>query len=76
MFHDCQKDFIPFFYMEGDLVAYNIDGVMAAFNILPDRDEWRLFIDSLKKSIKNVSLNNGNVFPSIPVGHAVHMKET
>ena len=77
MFRDRQKDLVPFFFMEGDLVACNnIDGVMAALNIVHDPDEWRLFIDSSKTSLKAVLLHNGNVLPSIPVGHAVHMKET
>ncbi|XP_050822620.1 uncharacterized protein LOC127057686 [Gopherus flavomarginatus] len=77
MFRDRQKDLVPFFLMEGDLVACNnIDGVMAALNTVPDPDEWRLFVDSSKTSLKAVLLHNGNVLPSIPVGHAVHMKET
>jgi len=77
MFRDRQKDLVPFFFMEGDLVACNnIDGVMAALNIVHDPDEWRLFIDSSKTSLKAVLLHNGSVLPSIQVGHAVHMKET
>ena len=63
--------------MEGDLVYYNdIDGLMATLRITHDPDEWRLFIDSSKTSLKAVLLHNGNVLPSIPVGHAVHLKET
>jgi len=34
-----------------------------------------LFIDSSVKSLKAVLLHNGIEFPSIPVGHSVHMKE-
>lgn len=34
-----------------------------------DAMEWRLFIDSSKKSLKAVLLNDGNKFSSIPVGH-------
>ena len=37
--------------------------------------DWRLFIDSSVKSLKAVLVHNGNEFPSIPVGHSVHMKE-
>ena len=40
-----------------------------------DPSDWRLFIDSSVKSLKAVLLHNGNEFPSIPVGHSVHMKE-
>ena len=49
---------------------------MATLRITHDPDEWRLFIDSSKTSLKAVLLHNGNVLPSIPVGHAVHLKET
>jgi hypothetical protein len=38
--------------------------------------QWRLLIDSSKVSLKAVLLHNGNQFPSIPLAHAVHMKET
>ena len=63
--------------MEGDLVYCNdIDDLMAALRITHDLDEWILFIDSSKTSLKAVLLHNGIVLPSIPVGHAAHMKET
>ena len=63
--------------MEGDLVYCNdIDGLMATLRITHDPDEWRLFIDLSKTSLKAVLLHNGNVLPSTPVGHVVHMKET
>ena len=38
--------------------------------------EWRLFIDASKYSLKAVFLYNWNELPSIPVGHAVDMKQT
>jgi hypothetical protein len=38
--------------------------------------QWRLFIDSSKVSLKTVLLLSGNKFPSIPLVHVVHMKET
>ena len=64
---------MPFFRKEYDLVfCYDVDGLMNALGI----KEWRLFIDSSKLSLKAVLLHNGNQHPSIPVGHAVHMKET
>ena len=37
--------------------------------------EWRLFIDSSTKSLKTVSLHNGNIFPSLPIAHSVHLKK-
>ncbi|GFV20682.1 uncharacterized protein TNCV_777271 [Trichonephila clavipes] len=38
-------------------------------------EEWRLFIDSSKRSLKAVLLHNGNRYASVPVGHSVHLKE-
>ena len=38
-------------------------------------DQWHLFIDSSKVSLKVVLLHNGNRFPSIPLAHAANMKE-
>jgi hypothetical protein len=38
--------------------------------------EWRLFIDSSKRSLKVVLLHNGNLLASVPVVHSVHLKET
>jgi hypothetical protein len=35
-----------------------------------------LFNDSLKLSLRTVLLHNGNVFPSVPLVHAVDMKES
>ena len=76
LFCNHQKDLVRFFLMEGDLVYCNIDGMMAALRITHDPDEWRLFIDSPKTSLKAVLIHNGNFLPSIPTSHAVHMKET
>jgi hypothetical protein len=38
--------------------------------------QWRLFIDSSKVSLKAVLLHNGNKYPSVPLAHAVNMKES
>jgi len=66
-----------FFRKEYDLVfCYDVAGLMSALGIKHDPQEWRLFIDSSKLSLKAVLLHNENQHPSIPVGHAVHMKET
>lgn len=49
---------------------------MTALKIDYKSDEWRLFIDSSKISLKAVLLHNGNLFPSVPIGYAAYMKET
>jgi hypothetical protein len=38
--------------------------------------QWRPFTDLSKVSLKAVLLYNGNKLHSIPLAHAVHMKET
>lgn len=48
---------------------------MNEFGIEYKKEEWRLFIDSSKTSLKAVLLHNGNTHASLPVGHSVHMKE-
>jgi len=60
-----------FFNMEGTLVACkDVDGLFKALNMSHCSDEWRLFIDSFKVSLKAVFLHIGNVLPSISVAHA------
>lgn len=44
---------------------------MTALNIVHNPDEWRLFVDSSKKSLTAVLLHNANVLASISVSHAV-----
>ena len=39
-------------------------------------ENWRLFIDGSKQSLKCVLLHNGNMFGSIPIAHSVIAKET
>jgi ribosome assembly protein YihI (activator of Der GTPase) len=55
--------------------CYDVDGLMNALGIKHDPQEWRLFRDSSKLSLNAVLLHNGNQHPSIPDGHALHMKE-
>ena len=72
-----QKDLEEFFTMEGTLVACkDVDDLFKALNMSHRSDEWRLFIDSSKVSLKAVLLHNGNVLPSIPVAHAFAIKES
>ena len=53
----------------------DIPGVMSSLKIEYVPEEWRLFIDSSKRSLKAVLLHNGNKYASVPVGHSVHLKE-
>ncbi|ESO03076.1 hypothetical protein HELRODRAFT_173956 [Helobdella robusta] len=76
-FRDRHTEFAKFYNKE-DNICYCVDiaGLMTKLDDEYDPVDWRLFIDSSKVSLKAVLLHNGNVKPSIPVAHAVVMKET
>ena len=61
--------------VEGLCYCKDVIGLFKAIGIPFSVCEWRLFIDSSSKSLKAVLLHNGNTFPSLPLAHAVHMKE-
>lgn len=69
--------FVPYFAQDENLVyCKDIPGLMGEFGVKYDSNQWRLFIDSSKRSLKAVLLHNGNTYASVPVGHSVHLKET
>lgn len=71
-----EKQFESNFSQDGELVyCSDVPKLMSMFNIQHVSDEWRLFIDSSKRSLKAVLLHNGNKYASVPVGHSVHLKE-
>jgi hypothetical protein len=39
-------------------------------------EQWRLFIDSSKVSLKAFLKRNRNKHPSVPLAHTVHLKES
>ena len=54
----------------------NVKGLLIHMGVKNyEPDEWRLFIDSSKRSLKCVLLHNGNKYASVPIGHSIHMKE-
>ena len=38
-------------------------------------NDWQLFLDSSKRSLKRVLLHNGNVYRAVPIGHSVYFIE-
>jgi len=71
------EDLVHFVKMERSLVTCtDIDGLMQTLNINHNPLDWRLYIDSSKLSLKTFPLHNGNILPSIPVGHSVRNKES
>lgn len=66
-----------FFTSDKDISFCNdINALFSAFHQNHDPENWRLFIDSSKQSLKAVLLHNGNELPSIPVAHSTHLKES
>ena len=77
-FRDRSKSLVSFFSMSNNnLVSCNdIHGLFEELWVPYNPSNRRLFIDASKYILKAVLLHNGNKLPSIPVGHAVEMKET
>lgn len=76
-FRTRNKELSTFFAMEYSLCACkDIDGLMELLGFPHNPDEWRLFIDSSNVSLKAVLLHNGGEKHSIPIAHAVEMKES
>ena len=68
-----ERKLLQYFSEDNDFVYCNdIDSFLNAIG-LPNNfpAEWRLFIDSSKRSLKCVLLHNGNRFGSIPIAHSV-----
>lgn len=71
------QDLLQFFSNHGDFVVCDdVEGLLNAMEIEYNAGDWRLFLDSSKKSFKAVLLHNGNKLPSIPVGYSTKLKET
>ena len=71
------QSFSSFFTMQNAICfCNNVSGLFYSIGIPCIPSEWRLFIDSSSKSLKAVLLHNGNKYPSLPLAHSVHLKET
>ena len=72
-----EKNLIEFFKMEENLLfCDNIEEQITAMRTSYTPPEWRLFIDSSKRSLKCVLLHIGNKLASVPIGHSIQMKKT
>ena len=72
-----KKGPIKFFKMEENLLFRdNIEGLITTMGTSYISLEWRLFIDSSKRSMKCVLLHNGNKLAVIPIERSIQMKET
>ena len=76
-FRNQKKDLASFFDMENKLCyCTNILGLFTSLGLPHNPSDWRLFIESSKRSLKGVLLHNRNKYPSIPIAHSVHLKES
>lgn len=76
-FRNRSKTFAKFFTKKGQYCYCNdVGGLFAALEQEYNPDDWRLFIDGSKYSVKAVLLNKRNEKPSIPLAHAVGVKES
>ena len=71
-FRNWNKDLASFFDMENKLCYC----LFTSLGLPHNPSDWRLFIDSSRRSLKGVLLHNGNKYPSIPIAHSVHLKES
>ena len=74
---DREQGFLLYFAQRENCVyCCDIEGLLKELGLKTyDADEWRLFIDSSKRSLKVVLLHNGNLFGSIPLAHSVTLRE-
>ncbi|KAI6649576.1 hypothetical protein LOD99_6742 [Oopsacas minuta] len=55
---------------DGFVYCHDVSPLVNALGCPYVPNDWRLFIDSSKQSLKCVLLHNGNKFSSIPIGHS------
>lgn len=77
-YRDYEREFRNLFtFDEASSLVYsnNIADLIEKLGLKYDAMEWRLFIDSSKRSLKVVLLNKGNEYSSIPVKHPIEIKK-
>ena len=69
--------FLPYFKEEKQLVCCDhVPGLLGELGIPSyNSEEWRLFLNSSKCSLKSVVLHNGNRHGTVSVGHSTVLKE-
>lgn len=76
-YRHCEQEFHKFFTSEAGLVyCGDVNGLVSHMGMTYNATEWRLFIDSSKRSLNAVLLYNGNTVASLPIAHSVTLKET
>ena len=72
----CEEEFKKFFVKEGELVyCCDLPSLINRLGGAFEPDDWRLFIDSSKRSFKAVPLKNENKLASVPLAHSSSLEE-
>lgn len=76
-FRTRESELLPYFSEEDNFVFCNdIPGLLRSMGLPKyEAKDWRLFIDSSKRSLKCVLLHNGNKYACVPIGHTTKLKE-
>lgn len=66
------------FYSNSENICYcnDIVTLMSELSVPSETEDWRLFIDGSKTSLKAVLLHNGNEYASVPIAYSTVLKET
>ena len=76
LYRNREEGLTTYFSSQDTLIYCNdVNGLIRAIGYEHQPENWRLFIDSNKLSLKAILLDNRNEYPSIPVAHVTNMKE-
>ena len=75
-FRNQGQAFVPFFTEENKFVYCHISGLVQKLGMpVYHPNDWGLFLDSSKHSLKCVLLHNGSVYTAVLIGHSVYLQE-
>ena len=71
-YHRNRDQYFRKFFTQSQKLVYckDIDGLIKELGTAHIPEEWRLFIDSSKRSLKAVLLHNGNTLASVRIAHS------
>ncbi|GBN72116.1 hypothetical protein AVEN_106990-1 [Araneus ventricosus] len=75
-FRSRESAFLQYFRSDGFVYYHNVHSLMEELGILAfHANEWQLFNDSSKRSLKCVLFYNGNLFGAVPLGPSNGLRE-
>ena len=76
MYWKRHKEYEIYYDWSNDLCyCKDVTALFTSLRLKHDLAQWRLFIDSSKRSLKAVLPHNGNKYLSLPLAHSVQKKE-